>query len=81
MIREEIELNLITYRQILSELIVELKDFKKKNKEQNKLILQAEKSGLEIQSQKDYKSQIQLLETDIQLLKKLIRRYENVLSK
>lgn len=81
MIREEIELNLITYRQILSELIVELKDYKKKNKEQNKLIIQAEKTGLEIQSQKDYKSQIQLIETDIQLLKKLIRRYENVLSK
>lgn len=81
MIREEIELNLITYRQILSELIVELKEFKKKNKEQNKLIIQAEKTGLEIQSQKDYKSQIQLIETDIQLLKKLIRRYENVLSK
>ena len=81
MIREEIELNLITYRQILSELIVELKEFKKKNKEQNKLILQAEKTGLEIQSQKDYKTQIQLIETDIQLLKKLIRRYENVLSK
>lgn len=81
MIREEIELNLITYRQILSELIVELKDYKKKNKEQNKLIIQAEKTGLEIQSQKDYKTQIQLIETDIQLLKKLIRRYENVLSK
>lgn len=81
MIREEIELNLITYRQILSELIVELKEFKKKNKEQNKLIIQAEKTGLEIQSQKDYKTQIQLIETDIQLLKKLIRRYENVLSK
>lgn len=81
MIREEIELNLITYRQILSELIVELKEYKKKNKEQNKLILQAEKTGLEIQSQKDYKSQIELIETDIQLLKKLIRRYENVLTK
>lgn len=81
MIREEIELNLITYRQILSELTVELKEYKKKNKEQNKLILQAEKTGLEIQSQKDYKSQIELIETDIQLLKKLIRRYENVLTK
>ena len=81
MIREEIELNLITYRQILSELIVELKEYKKKSKQQNKLILQAEKTGLEIQSQKDYDKQIKLIETDIQLLKKLIRRYENVLTK
>lgn len=81
MIREEIELNLETYRAIYVELNRELKEYKKKNKHQIKLKEEVEKNGLEVLKDIDYSIQIKELEEDIQLVKKIIRRYENVLSK
>ena len=81
MIREEIEMNLVTYKSILSEMILEEKQLKKKSKQQRKAKIEAENLGMKVDSQHDYSSEIKAYNDDIILLKKLIRRYENVLSK